>query len=391
MLPCRTLHPISSPTRRILHFVISACAIFRMFWAPSFALGLPMALVAEGKVSSVKSAQKSAQTAAAYERGSAGFSIRYANQESDLTVNPMFAMPGTPIQLEALPGPYAGRFSIEVSEGEIENLARQKYSWTWTPPKTPGFYRAKVTDAVSGDRIDLHLFVMVPTKEMRDGKLNGYRIGAYPTPSAGALPIYNHPTGFIEVTQETKNVRVSPNFTLGQFLCKQAGGWPKYVLLQEELVFKLEEALERINAAGIPARTFQVMSGYRTPYYNAGLGNVQFSAHVYGGAADVFIDENGDGRMDDINGDGKSDLRDVSLLYRVMETGLANTPGGTFTGGLGNYKSTHAHGGFVHIDVRGKAARWGEVIQVAIPTPKRKENGVATAAGGEIVPVDLRR
>ena len=42
------------------------------------------------------------------------------------------------------------------------------------------------------------------------------------------------------------------------------------------------------------------MSGFRTPQYNKGGGNTGgragLSRHMYGDAADIFIDSNGDGR-----------------------------------------------------------------------------------------------
>ena len=60
-----------------------------------------------------------------------------------------------------------------------------------------------------------------------------------------------------------REVRLSPHFTLGQFVCKQAGGYPKYVVLRERLLLKLERLLEAVNAKGHAAETFHVMSGYR--------------------------------------------------------------------------------------------------------------------------------
>jgi hypothetical protein len=34
-----------------------------------------------------------------------------------------------------------------------------------------------------------------------------------------------------------------------------------------------------------------IMSGYRTPFYNRAIGNVPNSRHVFGGAADFYIDD----------------------------------------------------------------------------------------------------
>jgi hypothetical protein len=78
--------------------------------------------------------------------------------------------------------------------------------------------------------------------------------------------------------------------------------------------------LEAVNAEGIPARTFTVMSGYRTPYYNTALNNVRYSRHMWGDAADIYI--NNDSRndvMDDLNGDGKRDAKDAEMLYDIVD------------------------------------------------------------------------
>ena len=50
------------------------------------------------------------------------------------------------------------------------------------------------------------------------------------------------------------------------------------------------------RAAGIDASTFRILSGYRTPFYNRSIGNeTHYSRHVYGDAADIYVDEDGDG------------------------------------------------------------------------------------------------
>ena len=122
------------------------------------------------------------------------------------------------------------------------------------------------------------------------------------------------------------------------------------MVLDAELLRKLESLLAVANAAGYRATTFHVMSGYRTPAYNRAIGNVAYSRHTWGAAADIFIDEDADGRMDDLNNDGRSDVRDAELLYRLFDAEV--------TGGMGKYAATHAHGPFVHIDVRDRRARW---------------------------------
>lgn len=61
------------------------------------------------------------------------------------------------------------------------------------------------------------------------------------------------------------------------------------------------------------------MSGYRTPYYNRSIGNeTRYSRHVYGDAADIYVDDDDDGIMDDLDGDGKSTLDDARTLGEVI-------------------------------------------------------------------------
>jgi uncharacterized protein YcbK (DUF882 family) len=103
------------------------------------------------------------------------------------------------------------------------------------------------------------------------------------------------------------------------------------------------------------------MSGYRTPYYNKAIGNVRYSRHVWGGAADVFVDHDPkDDLMDDLNGDGHIDYRDAAVLYDIIDDLYGRPFYARFLGGLGRYKKTASHGPFVHVDVRGFRARWGQ-------------------------------
>jgi hypothetical protein len=71
------------------------------------------------------------------------------------------------------------------------------------------------------------------------------------------------------------------------------------------------------------------------------------------------VDDDGDGTMDDLNGDGKSNLDDARALGRVIEELSDKSWYQPFEGGLGLYRATRAHGPFVHVDVRGYPARWG--------------------------------
>ena len=121
-----------------------------------------------------------------------------------------------------------------------------------------------------------------------------------------------------------------------------------------------EAEREGLRPKGYRCETLTVMSGYRTPYYNRAIGNVKYSRHVWGGAADIYIDESPrDGMMDDLNRDGKINYQDAAVLYDLIDAMYGQIWYRPFVGGLGQYEKTGAHGPFVHIDVRGTRARWG--------------------------------
>lgn len=209
--------------------------------------------------------------------------------------------------------------------------------------------------------VTLNVFVMVPLERIEDGMLNGYRIGQYPTVALRQQAIYTPPRGLIEITRENEHALVSPHFRLRQFLCKQEGGYPKYLALDARLLTALELLLEKANAQGYHARTFTIMSGYRTPYYNRAIGNsTTYSRHVWGDAADIFIDEHPqDGHMDDLNQDGAVDSHDAEVMYDLIESEYDSRYNKLLVGGLARYRETSSHGPFVHVDVRGIVSRWG--------------------------------
>jgi hypothetical protein len=266
--------------------------------------------------------------------------LTFTEKVASLTV-----LPGADLDLEVVgdDGPYR----IAAKEGRVSS--RTPATWRWRAPTVPGVATLTVEDARQRKALELHVFVMVPFAEVRDGRLNGYRIGTYPART--------QPLGFVEVTAENIRTKLSPHFELRQFLCKQPGGFPKYVVLSEALILKLERIIGALDRAGHGVDTLTIMSGYRTPFYNEGIGNVRDSQHTAGTAADIFVDEKIDGRMDDLDRDGVVTRDDAIWLFKLID-GMDRMPAALFRGGLGDYGSTAAHGPFVHTDVRGRLARW---------------------------------
>lgn len=294
-----------------------------------------------------------------FDAKTADFAIAFKGETSAYKDTSAFLLPRATITIDAVGGP-PGDYVLTTHDGTAIQQGTRK--WRYTAPARPGSYAVSIDGPGKGkkDTIDLHVFVMVPASEVRNGMLNGYRIGQYPSTPLNGNAIYTPPPGFIEVTRENKDTKVSPHFTLEQFLCKEdvTRKYPKYVVLQERLPLKLEAILERVNQLGFHTDTLHVMSAFRTPYYNRAIGDVKYSMHQWGSASDIFIDPDDKDRMEDLNHDGRVDIRDSKWLYDQIEKMLADRRYQRFQGGMGFYPATPAHPPFVHVDVRGTKARW---------------------------------
>ncbi len=216
---------------------------------------------------------------------------------------------------------------------------------------------------------DFSLIGVVPRDAKRAGKIGLYYVGNWPgenggrvsAPSRAPADRYQPPSGYIEVTQANADTRVSEHFKLRDFLTHdQPNVWPKYLVLQIRNVDKLELVLTDLAQHGIDVSGVTVMSGFRSPQYNAGggvtTGRAGLSRHMYGDAADIFIDSNHDGVMDDLNHDGKINIADSRVILAAVDRVEAAHP--ELVGGAGVYPAESGHGPFIHIDSRGYRARW---------------------------------
>ncbi len=292
--------------------------------------------------------------AGAFDAGRAGFEVQVNGHVIPYSVFAIFALPGESLDIEVL----ESGMPAEIAAPSVEIQTQAAKRWRMIAPAESGIYPVNVRSGPNSMR--LNLFVLVPSEQVTRGYLNGYRIGEYPAEPLGGKAAYLPPRGYIKLTKDYAATRVSPNFTLGQFPAKQAGGYPKYLVLRESLLLKLELLLEEVNRRGIHAPSFVVMSGYRTPFYNAAIGNVPSSRHVFGGAADIYIDTAPrDGVMDDLNGDGRTDVRDAQQLYSWAHALFSRPENRHLFGGMGVYRDNAAHGPFLHMDARGYRARWG--------------------------------
>ena len=220
----------------------------------------------------------------------------------------------------------------------------------------PGVYAADAS-------VSFHFITMRPFADKVLGRIGAYRIGFFPNErTAAASGPKANPEGFIEVTAANQHTSVSEHFELRDFLTHdQEKVWPKYLVLREPLLDKLELVITELTRMGVPANRLRVMSGFRTPQYNAlGVGaggRVKDSRHQYGDAADVYVVNGTRDWMSDLNGDGRVDLADARVLAMAADRVEQRHP--ELVGGVGLYPATSIHGPFVHIDVRGQRSRWG--------------------------------
>jgi len=271
-------------------------------------------------------------------------------------VSGVFVMPGETVFIDATEVPEQADLHLQTSDHGTAHEAGDD-QWHWRAPDAPGLYPLTIRNRATGGLLHLNVLVKTPFTRRRT-QLDGYDIGRYQPLPDDRDPVYAPPRGLVQVTAANRNTRIAPHFTLGQFLChQQPDHTPKALLVRQRLLVKLEHIIAALAEAGLELDTLTVMSGFRTPQYNADIGNTTvYSRHLYGGAADIFVDANEDGEMDDVNADGVINRYDAEWLADLIETVTAAKP--RLAGGLSAYPGNGYHGPFVHVDVRGTAVRW---------------------------------
>lgn len=115
-----------------------------------------------------------------------------------------------------------------------------------------------------------------------------------------------------------KDMRLSKNFSLSEFVCKEGRG---EVFVDMLLVEKLQELRDMVG------KPISIVSGYRSEAYNRKCGGAKKSQHLFGKAADLQI----------------VGMPPKQVVELAEDVGFD---------GIGVYST------FVHVDVRGYRARW---------------------------------
>jgi hypothetical protein len=290
---------------------------------------------------------------AEFDAGYATFPIGVNNEIYPYRVFSTFVLPRERIVLR-FPSGRGQTFAVSADAGVLERTDDRRF--VWRAPERSGPVNILATNEF-GEALQLNVIVLVPSSRIRNGRLNGYEVGAYPPPLGNDVA-YAAPRGYIEVREDSLNLQVSPHFVLGQFVSDTAANYPKYIVLRERLLLKLEALLERVNNQ-FQVDSFGILSGYRTPVHNERVRGATYSRHIYGGAAAVVIDQDpADGRFDDINGDGRISFADAQYLFTIADELFGEPQYWYLRGGLAVYPANVAYGPYLHIDARGVRARW---------------------------------
>ena len=266
-----------------------------------------------------------------------------------------FAMPGEvveyPIDVHGDPASLSYSW-VRVGDSASVGPSRPLLGARVKAPSRPGFFRIALVRGDQSRIIEgLTLAVLVPFEEKNGTMLKGYRIGTYLGEKIGGGQ--NPPDGFLEITERDVDLPISKHLKVSDFLNHDGQkSWPRYAAISPRLLDKIElvvSELTRWHGGALSTRlALDVKSGFRAPDHNARVKRAaRDSQHQYGDAADVAIDANGDGKYSAI------DSRMVGLAVEIVELKHPD-----LVGGLGLYTSGHTRTTYVHIDARGKRARW---------------------------------
>lgn len=241
---------------------------------------------------------------------------------------------------------------MRVTDSTSGDVERDVAGDTLLVPLEPGFYELVVTRAGVQQRIlEPRLAVTVPFELKLGSSLNGYRIGRYPAEWSRDESA-ERPAGFAEVRESEMDFKLTEHLRVRDFITHDRQTiWPKYAAIDPRVLDKIELVLRELaRRRGDDRMDFkiEVHSGFRTPDHNAGVeGSARDSRHLYGDAADVAIDADGDGRLT------------IFDAYRVeMAVDWVERLHPELAGGLGVYSGRRFPSPYCHIDARGERKRW---------------------------------
>ena len=278
----------------------------------------------------------------------------------------------------------------ETTGGTVEKYSSTNISYKLPP--SPGTYKVSAMlmdesvfsliepeQAILEDRniigsFVFHFLVMYPFDREGAGVIESYPIGLYPNeeaedvrePVASHKAAYRPPKFFIKVTAENALVPISRHFNLGDFSPEGEKGKEHFIALDYSIVERLEQILTALREKGIKVNRLKILRGYLSPneverMRRKKINIAAFSRSLYGDSATFIIDEDNDGIMDDLTGDGKLDASDLTLVSDVVKAIESQT---RLYGGTGVYYHFqdlyHKDTPCIQVDTRGWHTSWGD-------------------------------
>ncbi len=271
------------------------------------------------------------------------------------------------------PGVTAELFDVECPKDSL--CLRKSDGFEWITPSAPGDYRIKVDVNLSYEiepgniktthkAFTLTGIVSVPAEFMHDGVIDGFTIGIHPLPKddSNIRQFYNPPSHYYELNRDNWGLHMSEHFKLGQMGFDNDEDLPQYSALDYELVRKMESIMTELEAWGYPHKISFIGGGFISPKNNITRCNkvraaASMSRHMFGDAIDFIVDEDGDGVMDDMDGDGLVSLTDAIVIREIVD--YLEEQDKCKIGGVGVYSPPRNSKVQLHVDTRGYKARWG--------------------------------
>ncbi|MCC8116184.1 MAG: hypothetical protein LIP18_03375 [Planctomycetes bacterium] len=288
------------------------------------------------------------------------------------TGNPAVVVPpGENIALACDAGGIPGIVTVFVNGDAV----REDAAIDFTAPDRPGCYYISLGLAAAGVARPAELCVVVPFKASAGRTARGWmlradeeRIGEYRQPSrSGNAKVkanpdsYQPPVWWFRITDLNRTFELSPGLAVGDLVVpSEDTGLPHTDLVP--VCYPMWQAVTTLRTAlaerGIPGDALKIISMFRSPPYNRGVGSNAYGRHIYGDAFDFYIDLENDGKASDLNRDGKRDRRDAYPIVALIEDLQADRR--LPMGGIGVYNAvTGDHEVTMHIDMRGHRATWG--------------------------------
>lgn len=286
--------------------------------------------------------------------------------------NPLIvALPGQTIILSSSCQGATGQVTIFKDDQPI----RTSQSISLAAPEKPGSYFIPLALEAGGMRRDSEICIFVPHKATArrapkglDVIVDGENIGFYRDPAlSGNQKVrdnpasYQPPVWWLRITDTNAHFSLVPGLKADDLVVASEDTGTKHtdtVPVCYPMWLTVHSLRAALETRGIPGSALKLISVYRAPAYNRGIGSNAYGRHIFGDAFDFYIDLEGDEKASDLNQDRRRDRRDAYPVVAVIEDLMAD--GKIPMGGIGIYNTVGGdHEVTMHYDARGHRATWG--------------------------------